>query len=326
MLEAEYKVVEFSEGASQAWDDFVCNAKNGTFMLTRKFINYHGERFDDSSLMIYKNDRLIAVLPANIKDDIAYSHQGLSYAGLVLKQLIKLQDALSAFYVVLKYFDEKGIKELIVKQIPSLYQLTPSDEMNYAFFVTKSELYRRDAAICLKPSMYRPNENRKRRIKLAKSHRFDIRETNDMAPFWNDVLIPNLQISHDGKPVHSLDEIQFLKDSFPENIMQYDIYEGNKIVGGTTLFTTKKTSLAQYISATPYGKSKDALSYLFSHIITEKSNDFEYFSFGHSNEDNGHVLNQTLSYWKESFGGSTLTHDFYKTKVFHYHLIEKLIR
>ena len=92
---------------------------------------------------------------------------------------------------------------------------------------------------------------------------------------WNlfgiKLLIPNLQISHGGKPVHSLKEIQFLKNIFPEYIKQYDIYEGDKILGGTTLFNTKKTSLAQYISATPYGKSTDALSALFITLLKIKA-------------------------------------------------------
>ena len=232
---------------------------------------------------------------------------------------------LAVFTGLLKYYDQNGFLNLIIKQTPALYHLLPSEEVQYALFVTQAELYRRDAAICLRPSSFKPNENRKRKIKLANSHHFQIRETDNLEPFWNEVLIPNLQISHGGIPVHSLREIQSLKDTFPKHIKQYDIYEGNKILGGTTLFNTQKTSLAQYISATPYGKSTDALSALFAHIIQEKSSAFDYFSFGHSNEDNGRVLNHTLSYWKESFGGSTLTHDFYKVNTANYFILEKLI-
>ena len=81
----------------------------------------------------------------------------------------------------------------------------------------------------------------------------------------------------------------------------------------------------RYISATPYGKSTDALSSLFSTIIAKKCVDFEYFSFGHSNENNGRALNHTLSYWKESFGGSTMTQDFYDVQTSNYVLIEQLV-
>ena len=319
-----FNIERYHDSLRDVWDDFVERSKNGTFMLTRKFIGYHGERFKDASLLVFKKEKLIAVFPANNSEQTIYSHQGLSYGGLVLPKQIKLIDVLTVFGEILKYYNQKGFLNLIIKQTPALYHLQPSEEIQYALFVTQAELYRRDAAICLRPSFFKPNENRRRKIKSANSHDFQIRETNNMEPFWNEVLIPNLQISHGGIPVHSLQEIQYLKDTFPEHVKQYDIYEGDKILGGTTLFNTKKTSLAQYISATPYGKSTDALSALFAYIIKEKCNSFDYFSFGHSNEDNGRVLNQTLSYWKESFGGSTLTHDFYKVNTANYSILEKL--
>ena len=320
-----FNIERYNDSLGHVWDDFVERSKNGTFMLTRKFIGYHGDRFKDASLLVYKKDKLIAVFPANSSEHTVYSHQGLSYGGLVLPKQIKLSDALAAFGEILKYYDNNGFSNLIVKLTPTLYHTQPSDEIQYALFVSQAELYRRDAAICLRPSSFTPNENRKRKIKSANSFHFQIHEADNMEPFWNEVLIPNLQISHGGTPVHSLQEIQLLKDTFPEHIKQYDIYEGDKILGGTTLFNTKNTSLAQYISATPRGKSMDVLSALFANIIQEKSSAFDYFSFGHSNEDNGRVLNQTLSYWKESFGGSTLTHDFYKVNLSNYSLLEKLI-
>jgi hypothetical protein len=320
-----FNIERYTDSHSHEWDDFVGSSKNGTFMLTRKFIGYHGDRFTDASLLVYKKEKLVAVFPANSSEQTIYSHQGLSYGGLVLPKQIKLSDALAAFAEILKYYNHNGFLNLIIKQMPALYHMQPSDEVQYALFVAQAELYRRDAAICLRPSSFAPNENRKRKIKSANSHHFQIRETENMEPFWNEVLIPNLQISHGGTPVHSLQEIQFLKDTFPEHIKQYDIYERENILGGTTLFNSKKTSLAQYISATPYGKSTDALSALFAHIIQQEYSTFDYFSFGHSNEDSGRVLNHTLSYWKESFGGSTLTHDFYKVNIANYSLLEKLI-
>jgi hypothetical protein len=320
-----FNIERYTDSHSHEWDDFVGSSKNGTFMLTRKFIGYHGDRFTDASLLVYKKEKLVAVFPANSSEQTIYSHQGLSYGGLVLPKQIKLSHALAAFAEILKYYDHNGFLNLIIKQMPALYHMQPSDEVQYALFVAQAELYRRDAAICLRPSSFAPNENRKRKIKSANSHHFQIRETENMEPFWNEVLIPNLQISHGGTPVHSLQEIQFLKDTFPEHIKQYDIYERENILGGTTLFNSKKTSLAQYISATPYGKSTDALSALFAHIIQQEYSTFDYFSFGHSNEDSGRVLNHTLSYWKESFGGSTLTHDFYKVNIANYSLLEKLI-
>ncbi len=319
------RVEQFNSSLSVVWDDFVSNSKNGTFMLTRKFINYHGDKFEDVSLLIFKNDKLVAVFPANRKDSAVYSHQGLSYGGLVFKPYVKLNDALAIFHAVLMYYSECGMSKLYTKQIPSIHHKTPAEEMLYAFFVTNSKIYRRDAAICLRPNDYRPNENRRRRIKSAKACNLTIREADDLSGFWNNVLIPNLQIKHNGKPVHSLEEIQFLKDNFPNNIKQFNVYLDDEILGGATLFNSDRTSLAQYISATNKGKSLDALSLLFEFVITKACSSFEFFSFGHSNENDGRILNNSLSYWKESFGGSTLAHDFYVTDVENRRLLESFL-
>src|SRR6056300_617161 len=139
------RVEQFDESFSEIWDNFVSKSKNGTFMLTRKFINYHGDKFEDASLLIFKNDKLLAVFPANKTQEKIYSHQGLSYGGLVFKPYVKLHDALAVFHAVLVHYHEKGAQELFTKQIPSLHHKTPSEEMLYAFFVTNSEIYRRDA-------------------------------------------------------------------------------------------------------------------------------------------------------------------------------------
>jgi len=66
-------------------------------------MDYHKDRFDDYSLMVYKNGKLIALLPANIKDNIIYSHQGLSYGGIVYLKEVKFKDSLEVFESILKY-------------------------------------------------------------------------------------------------------------------------------------------------------------------------------------------------------------------------------
>ena len=61
-------------------------------------MDYHSEKFSDYSLLIYKGEKLIALLPANLINDQLFSHSGLSYGGFIcyentiyfLNQLISL--------------------------------------------------------------------------------------------------------------------------------------------------------------------------------------------------------------------------------------------
>ena len=203
-----YKIERYTDSHSDVWDDFVEKSKKWTFNA-HVMIAYHGDRFTDAS---YWFTRTKSSLPFFKQQQRTYNlfPSRFELWRLVLSKHIKLSDALAAFVELLKYYAQKGFLNLIVKQTLALYHLQPSGEVQYALFVTQTKLYRRDAAICLRPSSFKPNENRKRKIKSANSHDFQIRETDNMEPFWNEVLIPNLQISHGGTPVHSLQEIQFL--------------------------------------------------------------------------------------------------------------------
>ena len=51
---------------AEAWDDFVEQSKNGTFLFKRQYMDYHSDRFTDHSLLFFNKKRhLIAFLPAN---------------------------------------------------------------------------------------------------------------------------------------------------------------------------------------------------------------------------------------------------------------------
>ena len=77
------KICKYSNSNLEEWNQFVALSKNGFFMFDRNYMDYHKDRFIDNSLMFYDaKDNLIAILPANISNNILYSHQGLSFGGI----------------------------------------------------------------------------------------------------------------------------------------------------------------------------------------------------------------------------------------------------
>ncbi len=54
------KIEIYKSGLKAEWDGFVRNSKNGTFLFYRDFIEYHGDRFGDYSLMFYDGGSLVA--------------------------------------------------------------------------------------------------------------------------------------------------------------------------------------------------------------------------------------------------------------------------
>lgn len=297
------------------WDNFVDQSKNATFLFRRDFMEYHSDRFKDYSLIIYKNGKVIALLPANISDKKLYSHQGLTYGGLLLGKKIKFKEVAEIFGSVLQFLSSEGIEKLQLKLLPKIYHLLPADEMDYLLFLTKAEMIRTDLlSVIDQKNPIKIASNRMEGVKKAKNKNLKIEEGNSFEAFWNDILIPNLTMTHNALPVHSLGEIVQLAQNFPQTILQFNVYLGNDIVGGATIFETENVAHVQYISANENKQQLGTLDFLFEYLITDRFAEKKYFDFGTSNENQGKNVNEGLQYWKECFGARSIVQPFYEVK------------
>ncbi|MCI9845887.1 GNAT family N-acetyltransferase [Flavobacterium pectinovorum] len=322
----KYTVKKYSETDFKTWNSFIVQAKNATFLFHRDFMEYHKDRFEDYSLMVFEGEKLVAVLPANVSGETLYSHQGLTYGGLVYNEKLKLASVVTIFQKVLFFLNENNIQRIQLKLIPSIYHQKPAEELNYALFLLNAKLIRRDSLAVIDLSIpYSLSKIRRRGVKAGMSNGLVIKEVGGFAGFWNEVLIPNLAQKHQAKPVHSLEEITKLKTLFPEQIRQFNVYENDIIVGGTTIFESTTVAHSQYISGKENKNELGGLDLLFYHLITEVFKNKRFFDFGISNEDQGRKLNDGLSYWKESFGASSIVHDFYEVETANYGLLETIL-
>jgi hypothetical protein len=321
-----YTVKLYQETDYEKWNDFIGQAKNATFLFHRDFMEYHKDRFEDFSLLVYENEKLVSVLPANRVNDVVYSHQGLTYGGLVYDEKAKLVSVIEIFKNILIFFNEKAVVKLHLKTLPAIYHLKPSEEIQYALFLAEAKLVRRDSLSVLNLS----HENkiskiRRRGIQKAILNDLIIREEDDFEGFWNEILIPNLDKKHKAKPIHTLEEIHLLKNIFPDNIRQFNVYQNDKIVAGTSVFESKNVAHCQYISKNENQDNLGSLDFLFEFLIKEVFAEKQFFDFGISNENQGKKLNEGLSYWKESFGASTIVHDFYEVETINYGLLNNVL-
>ena len=80
-----FKIIKYTSGHYNLWNDFVANAKNATFLFHRDFMEYHSDRFEDNSLLIFdEKEKLVAIFPANRIGNELFSHQGLTYGEIVI--------------------------------------------------------------------------------------------------------------------------------------------------------------------------------------------------------------------------------------------------
>ena len=297
----------------ELWNSFVNKARNATFLFDRNYMDYHADRFDDNSFMFYHKGKLKAVLPANVAGDTLYSHQGLTYGGLLLDKKATIEDVLECFDSLNSWLRKNGISKVVYKALPWIYQQYPSQEDLYALtWKCKAQLISRDISSSIViDNKLKFAESRKSGIRKALSLNIEVGESNDVDGFWH-VLEDNLGNRYNAKPVHTASEMKLLMSRFPNNIKLYVAKMNGEIVGGTLIYVTPQVVHTQYISASVEGKKHGALDLLFDYIINNVYANCRYFDFGKSTEQGGAYLNEPLIFQKEGFGGRGVCYDWYQ--------------
>ena len=306
------EIVRYTPDQKQAWNDFVRRSKNGTFLLDRNYMDYHADRFTDHSLMVYRRDKLYALLPGNIAGDTFYSHQGLTYGGFIMSDKTVAADVVQLFRLLNDQFRREGIRKVIYKPTPWIYHRQPSEEDLYAVVEVCGATVSRG----LSSTISRDYQNKWYRIREcgarhAKQLGLTVEETEDYKPFWQ-VLSNNLRERYGLNPVHTVEEIEMLHRRMPDHIRLVVVREGDETIGGTVLYVSDRVVHSQYIAASPKGKQVHALDLLFDVVIRKALASHPYFDFGISTEKRGTYLNEHLIYQKEGFGGRGVCYDWYE--------------
>ena len=308
-----FEIKRYTPDKAGEWNKFVAQSKNGTFLFDRQYMDYHADRFHDYSLMFYKDDRLLAVLPAHVNRDTLYSHNGLTYGGLVMDTHLTIVQTVALFREMNLRLRDEGFRHVHYKCVPWIYHRLSAEEDLYALYhECKARLVARDFAtnIFLQAGM-RWERIRRRGVIRAKEAGVSVERSDDFAAFWT-VLADNLGTKYGVKPVHTLTEIELLHHRFPDNIILYQAVKAGKVIGGVVLYVTPQVVHAQYSSATPEGKKLGVMDLLYDQILHRDYKDYPYFDFGRSTEQpDGGGLNEQLVFQKEGFGGRGLCYDIY---------------
>ena len=308
-----FDIRRYTKADEEQWNGYAEKAKNATFLFDRSYMNYHEDRFNDCSLMFYKDEKLYAMLPAHRVDDTLYSHFGLTYGGLIMDQQVRTADILVLFEELNQHLRNHGFKQVVYRPTPSIYHLIPAEEDLYALFkVCNAQLVARSISSVI--DLTHPlkwSENRRRGVKQCMKNGIEIKLSNDFAAFWRG-LDDNLMNKYGAKPVHSLQEIELLHQRFPHHIQLYVACKDNMVLGGTVLYLTPNVVHTQYISASPEGKQLRVIDGLFHFLLHQSWDKQQYFDFGTSTLQDVHLLNASLIHQKEGFGGRAICYDTYQ--------------
>lgn len=309
----DIKIYESTQ--KKSWDEFIEQSKNGHFFFKRDFLEYHADRFKDFSLMFYQHEKLIAIMPGNICDKILYTHQGLTYGGIISGQKMTTSIMLNIVESMLDFLRSFNIEKLVYKAIPHIYFKLPSEEAIFALYLQQAKILKRELSSVIDlayPVNY--TKGKKYNISKAKKYGLIVREELDYADFM-ELLTSILAERHNVKPTHSLQEIQLLAGRFPNNIKLFNCYQDNTLLAGVIIFENHGVAHTQYLANSEAGKSIGALDFTIDYLLKKVYNDRKYFSFGISTENNGSLVNYGLVDSKEGFGARAILHDVYELMI-----------
>lgn len=307
------RVERYSGEKSAEWNEFVKNSKNGTFLFDRNYMDYHADRFTDCSLMFRDaGNKLIAVMPANLKDNALVSHGGLTFGGVVSNQRMRTPLMLEIFESLIEFAKNAGASRIVYKAVPHIYHAQAAEEDLYALFRHNAQLIKREASTTINLQERLPvSKGRKWTINQSRKNKIEVRESLGFETFMRleaEVLAAKYKVA----PVHTAAEMCLLAERFPNNIKLFGAFLNGEMLAGTIIYASRTVAHAQYMAASAEGKQLCALDAILHELITAYYAEKRYFDFGISTEKQGRYLNVGLVEYKESWGGRATVYDTYE--------------
>ena len=310
--------IERFNGNEQEWDAFVMDrSMNGTFLQTRKFLNYHKEgKFKDCSIQFRKGNELVAVIPAcEVIDEgkkTFFAHKGSTYGGITISPLVYSASSINELMdVFLSYLRQEGFEKAYLKMVPDVYQRTNTDlldyflykngfrcydELNYYMHLNR---YKEDLI-----GQFSSSKRRDYRYSLKNNLTFKELTTKEEIAEYYQILLKNLK-KLNLPAVHSLEDLYNLKFQRFNNLIQfYGVYKEEKMIAGSMVFLFDNHIMhTQYLSSDEDYLKLFPMDFLIANLIrTAVEQNMDIFTFGICTEDQGRYLNLGLSRFKEGFG------------------------
>lgn len=306
------QVVPYEKVRKDEWNAFVAASKNGTFLFDRNYMDYHADRFQDSSLMVYsERGKLIGVFPASRKGDVVTSHGGLTYGGVVCDLDMKAAMMLWVFDRMLDHLAAAGVKKLVYKPVPHVLHQYPAEEDLYALFRRDAKLVRRDASFAIwLPEKLKFAKGKREGVRKANRAGLVVRESADFEAFF-EIGREVMRVRHQGQPAHTACEMALLASRFPLNIKMHAAYDGNRMLAGAISYGMPHAAHVQYMYSCDDGLTVGALDLVIERLV-ESCTGKRFINFGISTEDNGRFLNEGLAHQKEMFGARCVIQEVYE--------------
>lgn len=303
------EVIEYSGKHDAKWDDLIARSKLHSVLQTRKFLDYHHDKFNDQSVLIIdpKSGYVSAIFPAAVHPNdptMVVSHPGSTFGGL-LQRRIHPADYASMFALVLQHYAAKGFACLRLKTTPGFVG-SQGNEIEAHFGLKHAAVV--DCNLWTYLQLKRDFSMKDKAYDVRKARKAGLTgAVSDAAEDWRDfhaILEENLATRHDATPVHKFEELVELNERLVDKSKLVVVRNRDgRIVAGTWLIDYGNGVLhTQYICSTPEGRRVSAVDLLVAEAIEIANADHHVLSIGHCSIGNGWDINEGLMAFKLRFG------------------------
>lgn len=305
------KVIPYRPEMAVSWDDFIQKSRNGTFLQTRAFMDYHSDRFDDRSSLVQLGDDIIGVFPANDAGSVVASHSGLTFGALIFgmdQRAALVRDMLRS---LIDHYGAAGYEKIYYKAVPHVFHRYPAEDDLFGLHNVGAKLIRRDlSAVIPSSGPAKISALRKRGKNRALKNNIVIREGDFYKEFH--ALLSSVLQRHDATPVHSVTDLLSLKERVPSRVRLIGAFENDVLIAGTWVFQFDTVWHTQYLANSNRGQEIGALDLILFHLLEQTAQQGLHLSLGASTEKGGTILNEGLMAQKEGFGARAMVLDHYE--------------
>lgn len=312
---SEARARPYAPADAARWDEFVEASAKGTLLHTRRFLGYHGARFDDRSLVVERDGRWEAVIPAAsvpARPEEVVSHPGATWGAVLTKGLAAARATEDALRAARDRWRAEGSTAAVFRAPMGHLSAQPDETDVHTLLRLGARVERAD--LWSVAHLDRP----RRRDDVASARRgrrlgVTVAQARDPADYaeFHGALAAALRARHDARPTHSLDELLDLRERLGprQALWLARLPDGSLGAGAWLLWHRPDVLHTQYLASTDAARECRALDVLLDAVVDEVARGARCLSFGTSTEDQGRALNAPLLAFKSKFGGgATLQH------------------
>ena len=295
---------------SGAWQKAVLNFPGATVFHDPCFLKYHGTRFEEHHLGVYKGDELFGLIPlAMFREKEATevrSPYGGSYGGFVFAADLSYAQAKEVLDLFHQYLLEVGVSGITITPSLPVYHRNPDDTLLFALLADGYEVSNTDLvhAMMLEGvsdvSEQLLSASARRHVKKALKNEVRCVVDAPADDFW--VTVGKTFEKHGVSATHTFEQWQWLCTELPDRFSADVAYVGDQPVAGIgRVRITPDVDSAFYICQDPDFQDSQALSLLLLTSVEDAiSKGCRVFDLGTSSVKM--EARENIFRFKESFG------------------------